>query len=226
MVRLAISVEGQTEEAFVKTVLAPHLAKHEVFATPVTIATSRDATGRKAKGGGVNVDRVVSEVGRLLATHQDGYVSSLYDYYGFKGRQDGETVEQLEKRIAERLRNPSNLICYVQLHEFEGLLLSDAQVVAHYFQVPELARLIDSALAAVDSPEQVNDSPETAPSKRLEKWTASAAPALLRYSKKTKVRHGTVLAQRLTLETIRANCPRFNDWVQRLEGLPGRTIPS
>ena len=35
MVRIGISVEGQTEEIFVKKVLAPYLAQKNLFMTPI-----------------------------------------------------------------------------------------------------------------------------------------------------------------------------------------------
>jgi Domain of unknown function (DUF4276) len=137
-VRLGISVEGQTEERFVKDLLAPHLAGFGVHATPMIVATSRSAGGRKAKGGGINMDRIAGELGRLLQGYRDGFVTSLYDFYGFEDRPRGTGVEDLEARIAARLGAPRNLIPYVQLHEFEGLLLSDPATVADYFQAPEL----------------------------------------------------------------------------------------
>ena len=132
--RLGISVEGQTEQRFVRDVLGPHLASFGVSATPVPVATSRSADGTKARGGGINMDRVGSEISRLLHGHPDGYVTTLYDFYGFEGKRPGDTVEQLEARIAGRVGSPRRFISYVQLHEFEGLLLSDRDVAAEYFQ--------------------------------------------------------------------------------------------
>lgn len=40
--RLYVLAEGQTEMEFVKQVLAPHLADHNVWAVPVTVTTRRD----------------------------------------------------------------------------------------------------------------------------------------------------------------------------------------
>ncbi len=48
-IRLGISVEGQTEERFVKDLLAPHLTTFDVFATPVIVTTSRSASGKKQR---------------------------------------------------------------------------------------------------------------------------------------------------------------------------------
>jgi hypothetical protein len=170
-VRLAISVEGQTEERFVKDLLMPHLAGFGVLATPVIVATSRSANGQKAKGGGINMDRVKSELRRLIQGFSDGFVTSLYDFYGFRDKLPNECVEALEARIATGLRTPRNLIPYVQLHEFEGLLLSDAAIVAEYFQIVEMEAQIIAAVKKAGSAEMVNGGSMTAPSKRLENWT-------------------------------------------------------
>ena len=50
MIDLYLLVEGQTEEAFAKTVLGPHLARFEVAVTPIVVKTSDDPiTGQKRK---------------------------------------------------------------------------------------------------------------------------------------------------------------------------------
>lgn len=217
--RLGISVEGQTEERFVKAVLVPHLLGFDVHATPVVVATSRSADGTKARGGGINVERVRSEVSRLLRGFSDGYVTSLYDFYGFEDKEASESIDALQDRISARLGRPERFLSYVQLHEFEGLLLSDPSTAAAYFEAPRLQTLIGDAVARAGSAEHVNDGALTAPSKRLESWTRTHAPPRHRYSKATKPLHGPRLALRLTLPVIRRACPRFDAWVARLERL-------
>lgn len=217
-VRLGISVEGQTEEGFVKELLIPHLRQFGVEAKPTIVSTSRATDGRKAKGGGINIDRVANELRNLLTGYPDGYVTSLYDFYGFAAKRSGETVEQLETRIAATLGTPRNLIPYVQIYEFEGLLLSDPAIAASYFEAPAMEPAIRSAVSRAGSPENVNDSPETAPSKRLETWTRQHGSPK-RYQQATKTLHGPLLAARLTLPVIRNACPRFAAWLSRLETL-------
>ena len=51
MIRLAISVEGRTEESFVKEVLADCLYPMEVFPSAVLLGSAR---GRCRGGGGVD----------------------------------------------------------------------------------------------------------------------------------------------------------------------------
>jgi hypothetical protein len=230
-IRLGISVEGETELLFVNHVLAKHLATFEVYATPMKVGTGRSAGGQKCKGGGINLDRVANELNKLLSTHRDGFVTSLYDFYGFKDKRPGETVAALEQRISARLGTPRNLIPYIQLHEYEALLLSDPATLAEYFKAPTLEDAVRKTVAnAEGNPEFVNDSVLTAPSKRLNSWTSEHAPMMMRYSNDTKARHGHLLAARLTLPVIRAACPRFAAWLGRLEtlGAPQQTpaLPS
>jgi hypothetical protein len=49
---LYVLVEGQTEEQFVKEVLASYLQGLGVWVYPIVVETSRDAFGRKRHGGG------------------------------------------------------------------------------------------------------------------------------------------------------------------------------
>jgi hypothetical protein len=132
----------------------------------------------------------------------------------------GKTVELLETRIAASLDTPRNLIAYVQLYEFEGLLLSDAAITAAYFDAPAMEPLIRLAVSSAGSPEAVNQGITTAPSKRLEAWTRQHGSMSLFYSKGTKTLHGPRLAARLTLPVIRAACHRFSRWLSKLEALP------
>ena len=48
--RLYILCEGQTEDRFVKEILAPHLLRLNIFATPIICETKR-TVGKKYKGG-------------------------------------------------------------------------------------------------------------------------------------------------------------------------------
>lgn len=216
MTRLAVHVEGQTEERFVKEILTPHLATRGVYATPILIATGRNADGSRARGGGVSLDRVTNQLQRLLASYPDGYVTTFYDLYAFGGRAPGENAEALEARIGARLGGVGNLIPYIQRHEFEALLLSAPDVLAEHFGRPDLAQAVRRALATLDGPEDLNDSPTTAPSKRLADWTHTTNQ---RYGPGTKLRHAPSICARIGLVTIRAACPRFDAWLGSLERL-------
>jgi hypothetical protein len=197
MVRLGISVEGTTEERFIKTVLEPYLAQKGIYVTPVPIH------------GNVSVDRVKHELRKLAYNFE--YVSTFYDFYGFKGKVEGETKTTLESRIKGAIKEElrEKLIPYIQMYEFEGLLFSSPEAIALVLQDESLSAWATDILENFNNnPEKVNDSPETAPSKRFEKFT--------KYRKTT---HGPNIAKQIGLAKMRDMCSGFDDWLTKLERL-------
>ena len=207
MTRLAVSVEGQTEEEFVKRVLAGHLRERRVESTPIVLGRARGRAG----GGNVSSKRLVSEMVRLLRSFDA--VTSLVDFYGFRDKGD-RTVEDIEahlrNEITGRIRDARNVVPYLQKHEFEGLLFSNVEVFAGQVDFPGGCRDdLQAIRERFTTPEDINDDPQTAPSKRM-------AKVIPRYKKPL---HGPLLAEKIGLDGIRAECPRFNAWVMRLESL-------
>ncbi len=210
MIRLAISVEGRTEEEFVRDVLKGHLLALGVDATAVLVGSARN----RWKGGNVSKAGLVADM-RLLSYNFDA-VTSLVDFYGFRGKKV-RTVDGLVSDLREELRGQlgprarlDRVIPYVQMHEFEGLLFSRPEAFqsvpdANEASVAELR----SVRAQFASPEHINDSADTAPSKRILK-------ALPRFRKEV---HGPRVAGRIGLATIRLECARFDAWLQCLEAL-------
>ena len=205
MIRLAISVEGETEEDFVKEVLARHLADQGILATAISL------------GGNIATEKVVDEMVRLLWSFDR--VTSLVDFYGFR-RRNAATPEELQNRIDSEVhqkmpnsRNRNDAFSYVQQYEFEGLLFADVSVFATLpLSVPVPAAQVDELRAIrsrFQTPEDINDGRDTAPSKRI-------ARLIRGYNKRA---HGHLLAEAIGLDTIRAECPRFAAWMARLEAL-------
>ena len=147
MIRLAVSVEGRTEEEFVKTVLAGHLREYGVEPVPILLGRARGVSG----GGNVSVERLAPEMRDLYRSFNA--VTSLVDFYGFRGREDRETVDALENRLGEALRraireyDSRRVIPYIQQHEFESLLFSDVDSFAVFQKLmlvrPQAGLLVD-----------------------------------------------------------------------------------
>ena len=203
MTRLAIVVEGETEEEFVKLVLAEYLYSCGV--------DSRAILSR----GAVPVNRLASRMHRLYWSFD--YVTSLFDFYRFPGRPSGEHVEDLERQIDEEIDNlftkdwdRNRVFAYVQKHEFEGLLFSD---VGAFMLVPGVSqktiKSLQNVRACFTTPEDIDDGPKTAPSKRISRLVDGYR----------KLSHGPLVAEDTGLERIRTECPRFDSWVSRLESL-------
>lgn len=76
MSRVVLLVEGQTEEAFVNELLAPHYWALGVFLTPIIISTSPGN-----KGGVVSYGKVRHQVVRLCREHHAAQVTTMFDLY-------------------------------------------------------------------------------------------------------------------------------------------------
>ena len=93
---------------------------------------------------------------------------------------------------------------YVQKYEFEGLLFSDVTAFPVLVDAPPKSiDLLTNIRSGFATPEDINDDWATAPSRRIK-------GVIRRYSKRL---HGPLVATEIGLEAIRAECPRFNDWV-------------
>lgn len=96
MKRLAVTVEGGTEEEFVKRVLAAHLRTIGMEPTPILLGRAR----RRFGGGNVSVERLASEMVELSWSFDA--VTSFVDFYGFrrKGRRtaDDRNVSEPKNR--------------------------------------------------------------------------------------------------------------------------------
>ena len=101
-------------------------------------------------------------------------VTSLVDFYGFrdKGRR---TVQELETHLRGEVGNriggswnETKVLPYVQQYEFEGLLFADAKAFGGLIDIPdESVAALRSIRAQFPTPEDINDDPNTAPSKRI-----------------------------------------------------------
>lgn len=98
---------------------------------------------------------------------------------------------------------------FVVMHEFEGLLFSDCARFSSSIGRPDLEPRFRAIRDEFESPEEINDSPDTAPSKRVEELVPGYDKPLL----------GTLAVLEIGLARIRQECPHFNDWIKQLESL-------
>lgn len=212
MKRLFIVVEGQTEEAFVKELMAPYFIQNGIYdVRPVIIQTSKGH-----KGGFVNYEHLKNDILRLLKSQgQDVVVTTFVDFFRcpeLPNQKDIDEalpshikrVEEMEKSISDDI-NDWRFIPYIQLHEFEALLFSAVNGFEIYFE-DQVSNEIQGIIDSFDNPEEINSSPETAPSKRLIR--------IIPYY--DKVIYGNIVALEIGLPTILARCPRFRGWIDCL----------
>ena len=108
-----------------------------------------------------------------------------------------------------RASTRADFIPYVVMHEFEALLFSDCDGFALGVGQPDLASSFQAIRDRYESPEAIDDSPHTAPSKRIERILPAYQKPLL----------GNLAALQIGLPAMRAACPGFRRWLERLERL-------
>lgn len=136
MRRLYVVVEGQTEEAFARHVLGPHLSTNQIFVSPMIVTTRRDrVTGVKTGKGGGHWRHWRKDIGRLFRDRDpDLRVTTIFDLYGLPDdfpemnvhgtcTDTRRRAEVLEHAMAQDIED-HRLIPYLQLHECEALVLA------------------------------------------------------------------------------------------------------
>lgn len=222
MTRVRIICEGQTEEEFVNNLLFNHLQAYGVHPIPILIREGRH------KGGDVRYERVCINVRNSLLQEKTAYCSTLIDFYGlpakFPGKSDAKAQSSLndiaasfcvafENALRRDIGENSvrRFIPYVQMHEFEALLFSDPERLANGIGRPDLYSELIRIANSFSTPEHINDSRRTAPSKRIIK--------LFPGYRLQKPLYGGLAALEIGLPKIRQECPLFNAWLAKLESL-------
>ena len=221
MPRLLVHVEGQTEEQFVQQVLAPYLiGRGYSSVSPRMVGNTRQRHGR---GGIKNWMSVRKEILKHLREDRASIATTMVDYYGlpytWPGRKQAnalKAVEQkasaLEKAILEDISSglggldPRRFVPYVVMHEFKGLLFSDPVQLAGNINRVDLLAHFQAIRDGFATPEELDDSPNTAPSKRIGELHG-------RYS---KVLDGNAAIKQIGLPTVLRECPLFRGWISRL----------
>ncbi len=227
MARLLVHVEGQTEEVFVNEVLRNHLVArgyHSVEARIVGNARLRD------RRGGIRAWLAVKrDIVNHLRADQACIATTMVDYYGlpeaWPGRVKSKILRSVEAKatcvqdavgddVVTEMGNrfdPDRFVPFVVMHEFEGLLFSDCSSFSRGIFRPDLEASFREIRERFANPEEINDSPETAPSKRLKKLVPGYEKPLL----------GVLAVLEIGLLRIRAECPHFDGWLRQLESRAG-----
>lgn len=228
MTRLLVHVEGQTEETFVEELLRPHLLGKGF--SLVSAKLMGNARLRENRGGVKPWPSVREDIARHLLTDRGCYSTSMVDYYAlpqhgqqaWPGRAHANTLAHQHKArsvedatlrdIATYLNlnvHEVRFVPYVVMHEFEALLFSECKLFANGIGRNSLAVEFQKIRDQFTSPEEINDSPLTAPSKRIEELIPGYQKPLL----------GNLAALEIGLDRMRADCPQFANWLNRLEAI-------
>lgn len=215
MKKVYIYCEGQTEEIFINEVLAPYFWNMDIYVTPIVCETKRNGN-RKFKGGVSEYKKIKKELLMICKNHHHEYVTTMFDYYAMPEDTPNikdttpdiyDRIENIEKSVDEDIAQP-NCFFNLMLHEFEGLLFSNPQsfslVAGH-----EVVEKVNEIKEEFPTPEHINNSPKTAPSKRLESIIANYA----------KVKNGAILTKDMGIDIIMKECKHFERWINKIKSI-------
>ena len=209
-----IYCEGQTEESFINTILFPYFERLDIYVTPIIHKTKRTPT-KSFRGGVGNYVQIKDEIVKLCS-NPNVLVTTMFDYYGmpndtpaisYKDNDLYKKIEHIEQEITKDI-GCNNLRFNLMLHEFESLLFSDTKsfgLIAKDSAVEKLQEI----RGQYNTPEHINNSVDTAPSKRIIKEISD-------YS---KVRQGIIVAQNIGIDKMLLECKHFSKWIEDLRNI-------
>lgn len=220
MIRVHVICEGQTEEMFVNELLLPFFVPRDIQLVPALVGKPGH------KGGNFKFERLKADVQNRLLGDRSAYCTTFFDYYGlpqsFPGKNDQADQADIQDKAAAvqdamateltRLigQDPMRrFIPFVQMYEFEALLFSDPEAFANGVGRTALVNSLSAISAQFESPEHINNSPVSAPSKRIEALMADYQKPLM----------GSLAALEVGLDVMREKCSLFDAWLQQLEAL-------
>lgn len=206
MKRLIIICEGETEQEFCQDVLYPYFSPKGIHISCPTI--------KKSHGGIVKWNTLKKQIENHLKQEKDAYVTTFIDLYALPSDYPNfevNTVKGIEWGMEAGI-DPSlsdRFIPYIQRHEFECFIFASMDVLKNNFkpQEADFDEIEKVVREFADCLEDINNGPQTAPSKRL----------LATIKGYDKIVYGACLAHEIGLPTIRQKCPRFSAWLERLE---------
>jgi hypothetical protein len=225
MARLLIHVEGQTEERFVIEVLRSHLVAKGFYSVEARIVGN--ARLREQRGGIIPWMSAKKDISNHLQEDRACFTTTMVDYYGLPGEWPGRAQSNSRRSAEEKARcvedamrgdlvaemgggfNPTRFVPFVVMHEFEGLLFSDCAAFSRAISRSDLEGGFRGIRDQFATPEEIDDSPVTAPSKRIEALEPRYQKPLL----------GVRAVQEIGLTRICEECPHFRAWLRRLETL-------
>ena len=223
-VKLHVLCEGQTELRFASKVLTTYLVEKGIIVLPQLLITSRK---KNERGGILSYQQAKRDLTFMIRGAKDTeqevhYFTSMFDLYAlpadFPGYaeaaalKDYSQVAKLEETFEQDV-NCYKFIPYIQLHEFEALVLCDIDGLQDSY--PNAAKQLAELKSAVttqygDNMELVDNSAETAPSKRI----INALKGEYHYD---KPKSGTDITDKIGIDGLRARCRHFNEWLTKIE---------
>lgn len=226
-VNLNILAEGQAEREFAQNTLGSYFEPLGILVDSRCVITSRK---KHKKGGLGNYFQAKNDLVRWIAEEKGRhpFFTTMFDLYALpndfpkfeeslKIIDPYKRVEFLENALFEDI-NYHKFIPYIQLHEFEALLLANPEILLMEYvdAKKQIEKLKEIVANYDDNPEKVNTGNATAPSKRI--------IALIPEYEGNKVSVGSVLAGIEGIEVQKGRCKHFADWINKIQNISEQSV--
>ena len=204
MKRVLVFCEGQTEETFIKKIVAPIFYEKALVFIPIPC-------------GGVSKYSIIKKrLSDLCKSDKSALVTTMLDYYGLpeetpekRTNHGGDIychIQGIENAIGRDI-GESNLLPNLMVHEFEALLFSKSECFQYCEMSQGSLKELQKISEEFEGPEYINNSPDTAPSKRILKV----------YPQYNKILDGYNVAREIGIDTMRMKCRHFDEWISKIE---------
>jgi hypothetical protein len=223
MKALILLVEGETEQEFVNRILAPYLITKGLNTEIRPIMIEKSGGGH----GYSNIEHLKNTIRPVLNRVDEPIVTTLIDHYGLNSEHklpgftsitttDTEVrIQQMEDILQseiQKIKAYRFFIPYIQRHEFETLLFANPEV-GFDLEKDKIKEEVVKLCGEFKSIEDINSTPEGAPSKRLGRIYEAQK------KKYNKVADAVDIIELTGIESVFDKCPRFKNWVEKLIGL-------
>jgi len=221
MKHLYIIVEGETELEFVNRILIPHF-------TAKGLHTHIQGLMITMKGGGHgfnNIEHFKKTLKPLLFYEKEPVITTMIDHYGINSENKLPNYTNcikeidIEKRIncmeqslmtvVNSIKKYPNFIPNIVRHEMETLLFANPEK-GFELEKEEIKNEVLAICSEIPNVEDINCTPQGAPSKRLQQIYKN------HNRKYSKISDGVNIAELTGIDTILKKCPRFKSWIDNL----------
>nr|WP_320037267.1 DUF4276 family protein [uncultured Bacteroides sp.] len=221
---LNVLCEGPTEDRFVQKVLKPYLKDFGIVVKTQLLLTNKK---KNIRGGMISYERAKNDLllwikQHSTKTYETHYFTTMFDLYALPDDFPGfaaankktncyDTVHLLEAEFGKDVTSDC-FIPYIQLHEFEALVFCGLEYLL--VDYPDMTKEVESlreVLTRYDqNPEKINNSPSTAPSRRIIK----AFESKHHYD---KPKQGEFVTDKVGIAGLKDRCSHFKEWIEKLE---------
>lgn len=217
MKRLVFIVEGYSELEFINQLVRAYFSSQHGF---YNIEAFCIQTSTNHKGGFGKYSQLKTDIQRIIRGGKANVVVTTFlDFFRlpnsvpqYQAMLQEPTIDNkidlLEQGMKQDIGH-ENFVPYIQKHEFEALLFADNCGFEGLYN-KYISNQTQAIIDKYPNPEDINNRPNTSPSKRLMKILEKHGE---RYDKVTE---GNLIAEDIGIAKMLEKCPRFKIWIETL----------